>query len=121
MALQAGKLNRRVRFQRRAPGAGGRTGSWEDIVGGGLLSCSVLYLRGGETVVGERLEGRQPAIITVRASRVTVSLTNGDQAVVRGLFGAPDEVFDIGAGTLTDARDGVEILAVRHGAPSVQN
>jgi len=40
----------------------------------GSFSAKIQFLRGGETVMADRLTGKQPAIITIRSSAFTRSL-----------------------------------------------
>lgn len=115
MPLNAGELNRRVRFERRGVDANGdRRGPWALEF---MVWAKVAYLRGGESVLGQRLEGVQPAIITVRASRQAAAIDNSWRAIAAGQLGAPDEVFAVTSpGTPTPERDGFEILAQRGGS-----
>lgn len=71
----AGRLDRRVTFQKRtvaSDGYGGERSTWADqfTVWGGFV-----HLRGGETVLAERLEGVHPAVIRVRRSTDTATVT----------------------------------------------
>lgn len=47
-------------------------GSWQDR---GTVAAAFRFLRGGEEVMAGRLAGKQPAIITVRSSTLTRSMT----------------------------------------------
>lgn len=73
----AGDLRERIAFDKRSTssdGAGGiTTGFSEQFV----LWASYKHLRGGETVMAGRLEGRHTAVIRVRAS-VNSRLINAD-------------------------------------------
>lgn len=71
----AGRLDKLVTFQKRSAasdGHGGEESTWSDqfTVWGGFT-----HLRGGETVLAERLEGVHPAVIRVRRSTDTVKVT----------------------------------------------
>lgn len=75
----AGDLNQRWRFQPRGEDANGdRTGGWEE---GFTVWAQVVWLRGTEAVMQDRLSGMQPVIITVRASLATRGITPGFRAV----------------------------------------
>lgn len=79
MSTGAGDLKDRIRFERRAlDGHGDRTGDW----GAEFTSRAKLtYLRGGEAVMQQRLEGRQPIAIRLRASALTRSITTAWRGV----------------------------------------
>lgn len=64
----AGHLNERVAFDRRVTlddGHGNKRGEFEE-----RFQCwgGYTYLRGGETVIAARLEGRQPIVVRIRSS-----------------------------------------------------
>lgn len=66
--MAAGRLDRRLRFEERqevSNGAGGFRGEWVHQF---TVAAGRKWLRGGEAVIGARLEGRQPAILTIRSS-----------------------------------------------------
>lgn len=46
--------------------------------------CNVLPRRGGESIQQARMEARNPAIITVRASRLTRRITNEWRVMIGG-------------------------------------
>jgi len=82
--MSAGKLDRRFRFEARADeddGYGNTTGGWsvQFTRWGGLA-----YRRGGEGVIAGRLEGRQPAILTVRRDGDTSRISNDWRCVDEG-------------------------------------
>lgn len=88
----AGRLDRRVTFQSRATGSdgyGGRVTDWADefTVWGGFT-----HLRGGETVISERLEGVHPAVIRIRASSDSRRITADWRAVCEGTIYAIRDV-----------------------------
>ncbi|WP_342643449.1 head-tail adaptor protein [Rhodoligotrophos ferricapiens] len=106
--MRAGQLRERVLFQTRLPdqddGYGNVIeGSWTDEF---AVAARIQFLRGTESVMAARLEGREPVIITVRRSSQTEQITPDWRAVdarnpdrifnIRGV--SPDEkhtVFDI--------------------------
>ena len=65
----AGQLRERITFERRAEADDGYgnpiAGGWTAQL---TVAARVLPLRGTEAVTAARLEGRQPVVITVRAS-----------------------------------------------------
>lgn len=90
--LQAGRLDRRLRFdspKQVSDGAGNYTDGWEEQFS---VAANRKWLRGGESVLAARLESRQPAIITIRnstdARRITadwrcVDVRDGRQYAIR--------------------------------------
>lgn len=65
--MQAGQLNKRVAFfspveTLRSPTGGSKAGWNEEF----SAWASVRFLRGGEQVMASRMQGKRPAIITVR-------------------------------------------------------
>lgn len=54
-------------------GYGGKTVGWDEH-GAVVRRAHFRYLRGGETVQAERLAGRQPVVVTVRADSATRAL-----------------------------------------------
>lgn len=110
----AGQFDRRVILQRRAAdGAGDRTGAWVAIV---TRDARVVYLRGGEAVQAQRLEGAQPVVIYVVKDADTVLVDNAWRAFdARGAV-PPDEaaeVFAVTSATWNRDTGEMEILAVR--------
>lgn len=66
--MNYGPLHYRVAFDAPeyvADGSGGQTRTWAE-----MLTCAAgfRFLRGGETVQAARLDGRQPAVVTIRSS-----------------------------------------------------
>ncbi|WP_167765430.1 MULTISPECIES: head-tail adaptor protein [unclassified Brevundimonas] len=61
----AGDLKDRVRFEERGQTPKGHLGDWQEHC---TVWAQIKWLRGGESVVAQRLEGRQPAAIVVRTS-----------------------------------------------------
>jgi len=69
MTIGAGALRERLAFDRRVEADDGYGNAEADWVEQFAVSARVLPLKGSEAVMGARLAGRQPVIITVRASR----------------------------------------------------
>lgn len=74
----AGKLSQRVTLQKRqtinpdSPADYGNTVSvWQ---GQGEVWAGITYLRGTESVMASRLQGRQPAVVRLRASALSRSV-----------------------------------------------
>jgi head-tail adaptor len=81
--LGAGDLRDRLIFQRRGQGDDGLGGTgafgpWEDQF---TVWAALLPLRGSEAVMGSRLAGRQPYIISVRQSSQTRQINTDWQIV----------------------------------------
>lgn len=81
--ISAGRLNRRLRFEKRAAvaegdGLGSYEGAWEEQF---TVAAAIKALRGGESVIGARLTGTQPVIITVRLSSQSRAIRSDWQAV----------------------------------------
>lgn len=85
--MTAGRLNSRVRFERRSAKSGGATGDRFGRAGGGWAAmfgdrwAGVGDKTGGETYVG-RIEGRQGVEVLVRLDPETAGLTMADRCVV---------------------------------------
>jgi len=78
---RAGALRDRIALEatvKRGDGYGGTIEAWQERA---VLWASILYLRGGETVQAARLVGRQPVVITVRASDVTRAIDGTWRAI----------------------------------------
>lgn len=83
--MSAGQLTRRAQFEKR--------GSLEDGYGNTLTEwasvfshlCHVRYMRGGESVMASRLEGRQPVIITVRNCAEARTISSDMRCVIDGV------------------------------------
>lgn len=104
----AGQLRWRIRFERTGLDANG------DPLGefAHYYTCAarLQFVHGGETMLADRLEGKQPVVITVRACEAVAGITTADRAV--------DErtgvVYDIGGIEPDLKRVWVDILAVSH-------
>lgn len=82
--MRAGLLSRRALFQARveqSDGFGNTVSSWQDAF---TRWCHVRYLKGGETVMAARLEGRQPVVLTVRRDPQSEGITHDMRAVIDG-------------------------------------
>lgn len=80
MAIGAGELDARVRFDARGLDANGDP--LGDFVPGFTVWAKVDYLRGSESAQSNRLTGLQPATIVIRDSTQARTITNGFRAVV---------------------------------------
>lgn len=81
VAISPGQLREKVTFERRKPaddGYGNVQADWQS-----LWQCAarIMPLRGGEAVLGQRLAGKQPVVITVRSASALKDLTTGDRVV----------------------------------------
>jgi head-tail adaptor len=74
--MDAGKLDRRFRFEFRDDADDGYGNTKADWVPQFTRWAGLAYRRGGEGVLAGRLEGRQPAILTVRRDSETSRITN---------------------------------------------
>lgn len=107
----AGDLRDRYRFDQRSPDANGdRLGEFEP---GFAVAARTTWLRGTEAVMGQRLEGKQPVVITIRDSQQTRAITNAFRAV-----NARDatKVFNITSVAPAKERGFIDILATTGGA-----
>lgn len=70
--MQGGDLDRRVQFLRpKAEARSATGGSVDGYEPAFKLWAKVHYLRGGEAVFASRMQGRRPAVLTLRASSNT--------------------------------------------------
>lgn len=110
--MRAGRLRHLVRFERKAlDGAGIRTGAWEPALEG-PVPADIVFLRAGETVVGQRLEGKRPAIITIRGCELTRQIDNAWRCVDARV----GTTFNIQGVTPSTRGDQLDIVAVAGGA-----
>lgn len=86
---RAGQLKDSVTLQQRAADENGDrlSDTWGDDI---VRNARIVYLRRGETVLEARLQGVQPAVITVYRDANVDQVTNGWRAVSR-----EGRVFDI--------------------------
>jgi head-tail adaptor len=78
--MPAGELRGKIGFYNRVPidtDYGTAAGDW---VLQFTRSSRIRYLRGGEEVMGQRLEGVSPIVLTVRSGEETRQITSGWQA-----------------------------------------
>lgn len=105
---RAGELTERIAFESRGPSTGPDDGNTQgDFVERFCLSAKRQNLRGTETVMASRLQGRQPAVFTVRASSLSCQITTDWQARDK----RTGTVFAIHGVTRTSDRAWYEILA----------
>jgi len=74
--MSAGALREKVAFDLRSEvpdGAGNYEDAWGQV--GQPVAAQIRFLKGSEPVVAQRLEGHQPAVITVRSSAATRAIT----------------------------------------------
>lgn len=111
--MRAGELRERVAFERRGEaddGAGNVEADWQQV--GGAVAARIKFETYGETVTAQRLEGRQPARIMVRASAATRMVTT-DWRIRDARSG---RTFNITAVTPGERRDQIDFLCVAGGA-----
>lgn len=104
--MKAGSLRERFVFSRRnevSDGAGNFEAEWID---NSPVSASRMWLRGGETVIANRLAGRSPAIITIRSSIASRQITAG----WRCRDTRTGEIFNIRQVMPATKRDEIELL-----------
>lgn len=77
----AGKLDRRVRFEKRTQVSDGRGNYVADWSCQFTVAANRKFLRGGESVLAARLASRQPVILTIRASCEAREIGNDWRAV----------------------------------------
>lgn len=106
--MSAGLLRERIVFERRIAADddyGNQVGTWE--AGGPAVAARVQYLKAGEEVIGQRLSGVQPVVITVRSS----TFTRGVTADWRARDARSDKTFNLKAPRPGERRDYIEFLA----------
>lgn len=102
----AGELREQIAFQRRSNDANGDPlGDW---VGVFVRSTKVMNLRGGEAVMQQRIQGKQPAILVVRACPETRALDNSFRAVNE----RTGQVYELSAASEATDQRWMEVLAV---------
>lgn len=101
--MMAGDLRDRVAFDRplgTLTDTGGQVTTWQEAIS--ALWAGIKYLRGSDTVVAARLTGRQPAVVTMRASAITRTikpewrmrdLRTGNVFAIRAIHETPDRAF----------------------------
>ena len=73
--MKSADLQHRVAFYEVVPADDGSHGTVDTLTLRFEEAAFIRYLRGGETVQASRLQGRQPAVITVRANGQTAPVT----------------------------------------------
>jgi head-tail adaptor len=107
----AGDLRDRLIFQSRGLDANGDAlGEWQERF---RRHCQLIWLRGGEGVVQQRIEGRQPVAIVCRKDSGTREITTAWRAVNAR---AEDQVFNITAVAPHKELDFLDLQAVVGGA-----
>lgn len=84
-------------------GYGGAVQGWGEVF---RARASLRFLRGGETVQAARLQGRQPVVVTIRASGAAAQITPGWRMRDRA-----ETVFNIRSVVRTDDRMFYELTA----------
>jgi len=76
-----GKMRGKVRFDRREE----TRNEYNEVVGEWVtfatVAARVRYMRGGESVLAQRLTGVQPVVVTVRSSPATRGIKLSDRAI----------------------------------------
>lgn len=104
-ARRAGAARAKVTLQRRGEDANGdRLGPWEDVAD---RSAEIVYLRGGEGVVAQRLQGEQPVVVAVRSCAVTRQIDNAWRAINT----RSRQIYDIASAAPSDDAAWIEMLA----------
>lgn len=75
-------------------------------------AAQIVFLRGGETVLGQRLQSKRTAVITVQADPETLTITSAWRCV----NAESGDRFDIVEAGRTEKRDKVTLLATTGGA-----
>lgn len=97
--MRPGRLDKRAIFEKReqvTDGAGNHVGVWPgEMRSDGTTRpvddfefrrwCHVHYLRGGETVMAGRLQGKQSVIVTVRKDPETETITPDWRLLISGV------------------------------------
>lgn len=84
--MQAGKLSKRIEFQKRSLADDGLGNTVGDFTPQFTVWGNVKYLRGGESVMAARLTAKQPAILTVRKSADTDIIAPEWRAKINGNY-----------------------------------
>ena len=102
-------LRESLTFQQRAlDDNGDRLGAWGAVV---TLAAQITPLTGGQAVMDQRLQGKQPVAIVVRSCAASRGIDNSFRAVnARNTT----VVYDVTAAVLSQDRMWVNILAVIH-------
>ena len=111
----AGDLRNRIRFETRSTDANGDAlGSWTEVC---TVWAQVKWLRGSESAVNSRLEGRKPAVLVIRSSSQSRAFTEGLRAVaVSGQDVIPGQTFNLTAVTPAKESGFIDVMGVVGGA-----
>lgn len=107
--MTAGLLRERIAFSEREVGVSAADGYGNFEGGWGYrftVAARKRYLRGGEQVIGQRLQGTQPILLTVRASSDTRRIT----ADWRATDARSGEHYAIRSVSPAERRDYIDIL-----------
>ncbi len=108
----ARKLLNRILLQRRTlDGNGDPLGPWGAVpseADDSAWAAQVVWLKGGETVMAQRLQGVQPVVIVLRACTTSRAVDNA----WRGVDVRDRQVYEFSGATLTEDRMWVEVLGV---------
>lgn len=112
MAKRAARnLKDRVLLQQRGlDDNGDPLGEWVTVPSStseGAWAAQITRLRGGETVMAQRLQGVQPVVIGLRASTVTRSVDNAWRAI----DALTRQIYEITDASEDDTRTWVDVLA----------
>lgn len=113
MMTGAGDLKHRVAFDKRgvsSDGAGGNTAAFAEQF---VVWAGYTHLRGGESVIAARLEGRHVQVVRVRASSTTRQVTTDWRIRDR----RTQDVFNIRDITPTEDRAFIDFLCESGVAP----
>lgn len=107
----AGDLRDRYRFDQR--GLDANSDPLGEFVPGFTVAAQTTWLRGTEAVMSQRLEGKQPVILTIRDSTQARTITSAFRAV-----NARDatKIFNISAVSPAKEPGFLDVLAVAGGA-----
>lgn len=79
--MAAGRLDRRLRFEKRQEVENGAGNFVAGFVAQFECAAHVMWMRGTEAVMAARLESRQPAILTIRVCEQAKQIGNDWRAV----------------------------------------
>lgn len=105
--MQAGQLRGRITFAVRSTGVDEYGNGESAFVDQFTVAARVQFLRGGENVMAERLQGNQPVVITVRASSDTRQITTDWRATDAH---DPELVYNVRSASPGERRDYIDLL-----------
>lgn len=111
--MSAGLLRERVIFEQRSTADdefGSPIADWQ--AGGPAVAARIQFLKAGEQVIGQRLSGVQPVVITVRSSEFTRGIT----ADWRARDARSGKTFNLTAPRPNERRSYIDFLATSGGA-----